>query len=126
MAATFLKLLLFLGIALGALTGCDPALRMVFQNHTGQPIRLTTVYARPARPDTVVHQLLPPGQMTHYFGIGGWNDTVIHRLVRQHEKRWELARAGDTLRLEGPALVAFLRHCPRKGLAKSTLVVDLR
>jgi hypothetical protein len=123
MPATFLKLLLFLGMALGALTGCDPALRMVFRNHTGQPIRLTTVYARA---DTVVHQLLPPGQTTHYFGIGGWNDTLIHRLVRQHERRWELARAGDTLRLEGPALGAFLRRCPRKGFAKSTLVVDLR
>ena len=113
-------------MALGALTGCDPALRIVFQNHTGQPVQLTTAYLRPARPDTALRQWLPPGQTTHYFGIGGWNDTVIHRLVRQRERWWELARAGDTLRLEGPALIAFLRRCPRKGFAKSTLVVDLR
>ena len=123
--ARFRKFLLFLGLALSGLTGCDPALRMVFQNRTRQPIQLTTVYARPGRSDTTWHQSLPPGPTVHYFGIGGWNGTGIHRLVR-NERRWELVRAGDTLRLEGPALVAFLRSCPRRGFANSTLVVDLR
>ena len=125
MAATFFKFLPVVSLVLGGLAGCDPALRVVFQNRTRQPIQLTTVHARPGRSDTTWQQSLPPGLTVHYFGIGGWNDTTIHRLVR-NERRWELVRSGDTLRLEGQSLVDFLSRCPRKGFAKSTLIVDLR
>jgi hypothetical protein len=115
-----------LGLALGGLTACDPALRMVFRNHTRRPVQLTTVYSRPGRTDTTWHQALPPGPTVHYFGLGGWDDTVIHRIVRRSYKRWEVVRADDTLRLEGKSLVEFLSRCPRKGFLRSTLVVDLR
>jgi hypothetical protein len=120
------NLLAVLCLALGGLTGCDPALRMVFRNHTSQPVQLTTTYSRPGHTDTTWQQSLPPGPTVHYLGIGGWNDTIIHRIVRRSYKRWEMVRAGDTLRLEGESLVNFLRRCPRKGFLRSTLVVDLR
>ena len=126
MVSKLINLLPVLGMALGGLTACDPALRMVFQNHTRQPIQLTTVYARPGRADTAWQQSLPPGRWVNYFGIGGWDDSTLSRVVGRSYRRWEVVSAGDTLRLQGKSLVEFLGRCPRKGFLQSKLIVDLK
>jgi hypothetical protein len=126
MAPKTTNLLPTLALALGGLTACDPALRLVFRNHTHQPILLTAAYSRLGRSDTTWQQSFPPGRTVHYFGIGSWNDTSIHRIFRRNYSRWEIICADDTLRLEGPSLVEFLSRCPRKGFLRSILLVDLK
>ena len=123
--ATFLAFGI-LCLALAGLTACDPALRLVVQNHTAQPALMTSILPNAARPDTALRRSLPPGRTYLSYGIGVWNEPTMRRIARQFH-RLEIATATDTLRLTDSLQVYnFFRSCPRKGAYQSELLIELK